>query len=96
MEMPALRDVGNAMATFFLNAVADSAGVTLHPSPPAVMMDMAGAVLDIALSQIMEHSDDTFIVRSSFRASNQEVDGDFLVLPSPELLNVLQLERAGS
>jgi chemotaxis protein CheC len=96
MEMPALREVGNAMASFFLNAVAGNAGVTLHPSPPAVMMDMAGAVLDIALSQIMEHSDDTFIVRSSFRANDQEVDGDFLVLRSPELLNILQLERPGS
>jgi len=41
------------------------------------MMDMAGAVLDIALAQIMEHSNDTFIVRSSFRANDQEVDGDF-------------------
>ena len=96
MEMPALREVGNAMASFFLNAVADNAGGTLQPSPPAVMMDMAGAVLDIALAQIMEHSDGTFIVRSSFRANDQEVDGDFLVLPSPELLNVLQLERPGS
>ena len=96
METSALGELGNIMASFFLNAVADNAGVTLHPSPPAVMMDMAGAVLDIALSQIMEHSDDTFIVRSSFRANGQEVDGDFLVLPSPELLNVLQLERPGS
>ncbi len=73
-----------------------NAGGTLQPSPPAVMTDMAGAVLDIALAQIMGHSDDTFIVRPSFRANDQEVDGDFLVLPSPELLNVLQLERPGS
>src|SRR4030043_2352029 len=46
MELSTLGEVGNIMGSFFLNYVADITGQRLKPSPPAVMMDMAGAGLD--------------------------------------------------
>ena len=77
------------MGSFFLNALADGAGLTLTPSPPAVMMDMAGAILDVALANILEDSNDALVVETKFGTMDREIDGTLLIMPSPELLTLL-------
>ena len=86
MEESVLAEVGNIMGSFFLNSLSDTTGKRLMPSPPAVMMDMAGAVLDIVLAQLMQQGDETFIVESSFGTRNKQINGRFLVMPSQGLL----------
>ncbi len=90
MEESAMGEVGNIMGSFFLNALSDATGLMLQPSPPAVMMDMAGAILDVALSDIMQDSDDALVVETSFSTEDRQIEGTLLVMPSPELLRVLQ------
>lgn len=89
MEASALAEMGNIMGSFFLNALADLTGLALHPSPPAVMMDMAGAILDAVLADILRESDDVLMVETKFGVQDQEISGLFLVMPSPDLLRVL-------
>jgi len=89
MEASALAEMGNIMGSFFLSALADLTGLELLPSPPAVMMDMAGAILDAALADILRESDDVLIVETKFGVQDQEISGLFLVMPSPDLLRVL-------
>jgi chemotaxis protein CheC len=43
IEQSGLGEMGNIMGAFFLNSLSDSTGIRLLPSPPSVMMDMAGA-----------------------------------------------------
>ena len=93
LEVSALGEMGNIMGSYFLNSLADHAGVSLQPSPPAVMLDMAGAILDIALWQIMQENDNTFIAESSFKSCDTEINGQFLVLLSHSLLSILQPEE---
>ncbi len=67
MTQSALGEMGNITGTFFLNAVADSLGILLEPSPPVVLLEMAGAILDIALAEILTERDDVFIAETSRR-----------------------------
>ena len=90
MEQSALGEMGNVMGSFFLNALSDSTGMTLYPSPPAVMMDMAGAILDVAVSDIIQDTDDVCIVESKFGTQDQQINGVFLIMPSPSLLQALR------
>jgi len=83
MERSALGEVGNVMGSFFLNYLADTTGQRLLPSPPAVMMDMAGAVLDATLANILAYSDETYAMEAMFGTSDRQVAGTFLVLPEP-------------
>ena len=53
MELSALGEMGNIIASFFLTALADKTGLDLRPTPPAVMMEMAGAMLDGVLAEIL-------------------------------------------
>jgi len=85
MERSTLGEMGNIMGSFFLNFISDTTGNRFQPSPPAVMMDMAGAVLDSALASVLAYSDDTYIVETVFGTNDRQVSGTFLVIPDPEL-----------
>ena len=89
MEESVMGEIGNIMGSFFLTALADAAGLSLIPSPPAVMMDMAGAILDVALANILEGSDDALVVETKFGTEDRIIDGTLLIMPSPELLSLL-------
>jgi chemotaxis protein CheC len=89
MEVSVMGEMGNITGAFFLNALADATGLNLGISPPSVMIDMAGAILDIALSDIMQRQDDILVVRTTFGTSNSQVDGTFLVMPTMEFLQAI-------
>ncbi|MGA2368458.1 MAG: chemotaxis protein CheX [Dehalococcoidia bacterium] len=88
MSKSALGEMGNVTSAYFLNAVADHLQITLHPSPPAVMMDMAGAIMDIALASILQERDDVFMARTSFGLSDRTIEGNFLIMPNASFLNL--------
>ncbi len=89
MERSIMGEMGNITGSFFLNALADATEMTLSISPPAVMVDMAGAILGIALADIMKEHDEVLVVRTTFGTANQQVDGNFLVMPTIEFLKAI-------
>jgi len=68
MERSVLAEVGNLSLSYFLNAVADLTGRSemLQPSPPAVIVDMLGAILDLFITSAAAMSDDLLIVETIF------------------------------
>jgi chemotaxis protein CheC len=85
MEKSTLGEMGNIMGSFFLNYISDSTGNRFQPSPPAVMMDMAGAVLDAALANVLARCDSTYIVETVFGTNDRQVSGTFMVIPDPDM-----------
>jgi chemotaxis protein CheC len=85
METSTLGEVGNIMGSFFLNHVSDTTGLSFQPSPPAVMMDMVGAILDSALAILLEHTEEIYIMEMVFGTNDRQVAGTFLVIPDPGL-----------
>ena len=90
LEESALAEVGNIVGSFFLNSMADNTGIRFQPSPPQVMLDMAGAILNIVLSDIMQYGDDIFIMETIFDSKDKRVNGALLVLPSGDFMSVMQ------
>ncbi len=95
MTQSALGEMGNITGTFFLNAVADSLGILLEPSPPVVLLEMAGAILDIALAEILAECDDVFIAETSFGVSDQTIQGTFLIMPNASFMKLPLITAAG-
>jgi chemotaxis protein CheC len=89
MERSALAEMGNVIGAFFLSALADATGLTLRPSPPVVMTDMAGALLDIVSADILLTQDETYLAETTFAAEDREISGVFFVMPSEELRDAL-------
>ncbi len=84
------------MGSSFLNALADATGLTLLPSPPHVMTDMAGALLDIIAADILQTQDDAFVAEATYTAPDRDISGMFFVIPTQDLLTVLLESRTAA
>lgn len=89
MEKSVMAEMGNITGSYFLNALADATDLTLTHSPPAVMVDMASAIMDVALSPIMQEQDEVLVVQTTFGTSNKQIDGVFLVMPTMDFLTTI-------
>ena len=69
--------------------IANELGVLLNPSPPIILMDMAGAILDIALAEILAEGDRVFIASMQYTIKGVEAAGNFIILPNPGLLKLM-------
>ncbi len=73
MEVSVVAEMGNIMGAYFLSAIADTTGSDLRPSPPTVMMDMAAAVIDPAVADVMSQSDEILVVETRFGTTNPQI-----------------------
>ena len=95
MELSVLGEMGNIASGFFLTTLADSTSLILMPSPPAVMVDMLGAIIDIALAHVMLEQDDVFVVQTTFGADSRQMNGTFVVMPTIAYMRNI-LEHSGA
>ncbi len=83
LERSALAEIGNLTISGFLNAVAALTGVPGRPSPPAVVVDMLGAILDVVATSVAAVSDELFIVETVFQEPGRTTKARLWVLPDP-------------
>jgi len=89
MERSALGELGNLSGTFFLNSLAKSAGGNYLPSPPAVMVDMVGAILDVVVATAGGISENVFLMQACFMDGTRGVEANFWVIPDMIALQTL-------
>lgn len=89
MERSALAELGNITASFFLNAVAEATGIEARPSPPAVMVDMIGAILNILLATWDGVSENVLMIQTTFIRGNRDAEANFWVIPNRNTLEVV-------
>ena len=90
MEQSALGEMGNVVGASFLTVISDSTGMDLRPSPPGVMIDMAGALLGIIAADLLVTQDEALVAEATFTAPDREISGAFFVMPSAGLLSALE------
>lgn len=81
LQRSALAELGNLTASYFLNSVAAATGFDTRPSPPAVMVDMLGAVLNIILIAAGGAEPDIMLLDTVFSGLDREVKAFFWVVP---------------
>lgn len=90
MEISALAEAGNLTTAYFLNEIAARTTVSSRPSPPAVLVDMLGAVMDIVTTPVASYTDVLMIAETIFQDSGRAIVAYFWVLPYyPAELNAL-------
>ncbi len=101
-EMPAsaLAEAGNVSCSAFMNVLGDATGLCLEVTPPAVVEDMRGAIVDAIVADVALLGDEALLIGTHFSLPSSgadaahTLDARFLVIPSPATLDAL-LERAG-
>jgi len=85
--------MGNIVGAFFLNVLSDVTNLHLSPSPPSVMINTAGVVMNTVFSHILNKEDTVFTVKTKFGANGQQTKDTFLVIPTLEFMQTV-LEHA--
>lgn len=89
LELSALQEVGNVTISAFLNEIGRHLAEPVTPTVPQAVVEMAGAILDGVLMDLMMESDQILAARTTFREGDVKVDGALLILPRPAPLIVL-------
>jgi len=88
----ALEEIGNVVAATFLNVVADAARFTVLPTPPCIVHDMWGAVLQSVVVEIAEEQAYGISVECHISVDGDSLAGSLILLPS--LASCKRLEEA--
>lgn len=89
MELSTLKEVGNILASAFLNALGRVLRMTLIPSIPLICHDMAGAVVDHVLVDLGMVGDRAVMIETDFQAENDPITGHLFLLPDPTSLGLI-------
>lgn len=92
-----LKEVGNILASAYLNALGSLLHMTLIPSIPLLAHDMAGAVVDHVLIELSMAGDLALMVETEFQGDSpiqEAIRGHFFLLPDPPSLDII-LKAAG-
>jgi len=80
MGRSALREVGNILASSYLNAVVEMTGMTLAPEPPTIEVDLLGSVVSRSLAGSAA-DDPTVLMRSVMTVETSDASFAFLFVP---------------
>ncbi len=81
MAQSALGELGNIVSGFFLSFVGDLTGMLLRPSPPAVVTDLAGAIIDAIIIELSQDVTEVLVVDSVITLAQNHLDCVLLVMP---------------
>lgn len=94
VALSALQEVGNVLTGAYLTALGTLTGLRMEPSPPAVGVDMAGALLADAIVDVAESSPRALLIETGFSDDDEPRIGMLLYIPTPAALGAV-LERLG-
>ena len=89
LELSALQEAGNVTISAFLNELGMHLHEPVNPTPPQVLIEMAGAVLDAVLLDLCSEVDQVLAAKTTFSEGGLAIDGTLLVLPRADSLPVL-------
>ena len=83
MGLSAMREVGNIISGAYLNSLSTLTNMKVYPTPPALTVDMAGAILSVPAIQFGIYGDKILMIQSQFY-DEIELDGYFILIPDIE------------
>lgn len=83
MGLSAMKEVGNIITGAYLNSLSTLTNLKIYPTPPALTVDMAGAILSVPAIQFGIFGDNILLIESQFY-DEIELDGFFILIPDLE------------
>ncbi len=83
MELSAMQELGNIITGAYLNSLSSLTNLQIFPTPPALTVDMAGAILSVPAIQFGILGDKILLIQSQFY-DDIEIDGYFILIPDLE------------
>lgn len=75
MDRSVLKEVGNILMSSYIGSIGTLTGLELRANPPAICVDMAGAVLSQPLTILGQVGDQALIIDSQILDDNHSING---------------------
>lgn len=92
----ALGEVGNVTGSAVLNTLADKLKIAINPSPPAVVTDMAGSLLQSIAATADTEDNEILLIDTCFINESREIKGHFILLPDSKEMIINIIKKLGS
>jgi chemotaxis protein CheC len=89
IEMSALKEIGNILASSYLSSLSDMTRLKMTPSIPEIAIDMAGAILSVPAIEFGKTGDTVLYIETEFSEGKRKVVGDFFLIPDTETYEIL-------
>lgn len=85
MGSSVLCEIGNIIATSYMNSIAKFTGLVITPSVPALAYDMLGAILSTSFIEAGQFDEQVLDIETRFLEDNKtnEISGHFYYIPMP-------------
>ena len=83
MGLSAMKELGNIITGAYLNSLSTMTNLSISPTPPALTVDMAGAILSVPAIQFGVYGDKILLIQSQFN-DDVQLDGYFIMIPDLE------------
>ncbi len=87
MDLSALCEIGNILASSYLSSLAAMTGLSMEPSVPNLAIDMAGAILSVPAIEFGKIDDRVLLIKTEFLEGGESVLGNYILLPDPPSFN---------
>lgn len=84
MDKSVLKEIGNILMSSYVSSLSTLTGLNLRTEPPAISIDMAGAIFDLPISVLGQIDDRALIVDSKFIEDDKLING-FLMFVTDEM-----------
>lgn len=88
LGVSAMQELGNILSGSYLSALSDFTGLKIYPTPPALSVDMFGAIISFGLIELSQISDTVIVIDTSIYEDEvdeeHKVNGHFFLLPNPD------------
>lgn len=81
MAISALAEVGNILASSYVNSLSTLTGLKISVSVPSLAIDMAGAILSVPAIQFGYIADQVLFIETVFEEGDKTVQGNLFLLP---------------
>ena len=89
MDQSALKEAGSILSASYLNTLSTVTKMSLVPSTPGILVDMAGALIDYVLIELSTITEYALLIDSIFVDQEKSVKGHFFLLPNPGSLEAI-------
>lgn len=84
MQRSALMEVANILSGSYLTAISTLTGLTIDSSVPKLVIDMAGAVMNLPAATYGEYGDIVLFMETEFEDAAKFISGHFFLVPDVE------------
>ena len=89
MELSAMKEIGNILASSYLGSLAGFVQMSIYPSVPFLSIDMANAILSVPAIEFGKTADQALLIESLFETNSESLCGYFLLIPDVPSLELI-------